>query len=166
MSNGYRVTVQRPDDRYEENDSRGQATDLGTLNGTLTARDLVMADAADWYSFRLAGATSSGGEAKLTFQHALGDIDMELYDSSGRRLRAARGFRDQEVLSLDGLPAGTYYLRVYGVGGVSNPNYTMELRHSVPATHSQAANIGTLSPAQTLNDLALADDEDWFGFES
>ncbi|MCU0871890.1 MAG: FG-GAP-like repeat-containing protein [Pirellulaceae bacterium] len=165
-SNAFRVTVQRPDDRYEENDSRSQAADLGAINGTLTVRDLVLADAADWYSFRLAGATSSGSQAELTFRHALGDIDMELYDSSGSRLRAARGFRDQEVLSLDGLPAGPYYLRVYGVGGVSNPNYTLELRHSVPATHSQAANIGTLSSAQTLNDLVLADDGDWLGLES
>jgi hypothetical protein len=61
----------------------------------------------------------------VSFENALGDIDVEILNSAGRVLRSANG----ERLSLADLPAGNYFLRVFGYRGVANPAYSIRFNH-------------------------------------
>ena len=86
-----------------------------------------MADAADWFSFSTATAGTAAQSVSIRFQNARGDLDLELYDASGQLVRVSNGTGDVETVSLDGLGAGTYYVRAYGYRGVTNPSYTLTI---------------------------------------
>ncbi len=133
------------DDRFENNDTFATATNLGSLSGTTSYSNLVMADADDYYKFtiRLHGASSSN--VSLSFLHNQGDIDVRLYNSAGQLLKTSQGTTNQETMSLSGLAAGTYHVRVYGYRGVTNPNYSMSINAPGATT--------TPPPQQTSIDL-------------
>ncbi len=122
------------DDSYENNDSSSQAPNLGTLSGSKTVSGLVMADGADWFRFTTSAASTSANSVSLAFQHAQGDLDLELYNASGLRLGLGDGTANGESISLNGLVAGTYYVRVYGYNGATNPSYGLAI--SPPTTSS------------------------------
>lgn len=163
------------DDAYEQNDTLATAKNLGTISTTQTINNLVQADAHDWYRFNLAKTAGSAASVSIAFQHALGDLDLELYNASGARLRISQGITGSEVISLSGFAAGTYYIHVYGYRGVTNPNYSMAINPSTTVTPTDdtyenndtlatAANLGTLTTNASLTNLALLDANDWYRF--
>ncbi len=113
------------DDAFEQNDSWTHASDLGTLQSTATFTGLVMADRHDWYRFAMNGTGTSTSYVGITFQHARGDLDLSIYDTSGRLVGYSNGVRNSERVSLEGLSAGTYYVHAYGYSGATNPDYTL-----------------------------------------
>lgn len=115
------------DDNYENNDTRATAANLGTLNASRTLNRLVMRDAGDWFRFTTTGTGTSNSGVTINFSHAQGDLDMRLFNSSGTLLRRSEGTGNSETVSLNGLPAGTYFVRVYGYQGAFNPDYSMTL---------------------------------------
>ncbi len=119
------------DDDREDNDSINSANSLGQLTATTTIRGLVMADDADWFSFDIGGTGTSTSYAKINFDHASGDLDLKLYDQSGQLVRESDSTNNEEIVSLESLPAGRYYLQAFGYDGVKNPGYTLEIS---PAT--------------------------------
>src|SRR5207253_1288613 len=68
------------DDAYEDNDTSYSAANLGTLSAYTRLNNLVMADGHDWYRFQMNAAAPSGSYVAVNFTHALGDIDMELFN--------------------------------------------------------------------------------------
>ncbi len=124
------------DDRYEENDTQATATNLGTSTSRQVLSNLVMADSADWFRFTTSGTGTSSSYVAISFTHAQGDLDMELVNSSGAVLARSNGVTNSESISLNGLAAGTYYVRVYGYNGARNPNYTLDV--SPPAASAPA----------------------------
>lgn len=164
------------DDSFENNDTRTTAANLGTLTTSRTINNLVQADAADWYKFTTTATAAAGSIVSTEFIHAKGDLDLELYNSAGTRLKVSQGIEDGEQISLAGLAKGTYYIRVYGYRGITNPNYSLNvtLAGAVQAptddqyenndTQSAAANLGTLATNTTLSNLMLKDSADWFKF--
>ncbi|HZN35065.1 MAG TPA: pre-peptidase C-terminal domain-containing protein, partial [Pirellulaceae bacterium] len=162
------------DDSFEENDSRLAARNLGTLTASATFNNLVMADAADWYRFSTTLTGTSSDNVRITFLHAQGDVDMELYNASGIRLRYSNGVTNAEQISLSGLAAGTYYVRVYGYLGVFNPSYSLTINppragaaddaYENNDTLGTARDLGTLAAAQTISNLVMADSHDWYRF--
>jgi hypothetical protein len=115
------------DDAYENNDSFGAAYNLGTLTTTRTISGLRMADSQDWFRFTMNGAGTTADYVRINFTHSQGDVDLELYNASGSRLRIANGVSNSETISLSGLGAGTYYVKVYGYNGAQNPNYSLTI---------------------------------------
>jgi hypothetical protein len=113
------------DDVYEQNDSLAQATGLGTLTATRTVSNLVMAAAADWFSFSTSTAGTAAHSVAISFQNAQGDLALELYNASGQVLRSSNTTGNAETVSLNGLGAGTYYVRVFGSQGATNPSYSL-----------------------------------------
>ena len=105
------------DDSYEQNDSFFETFDLtgyantalGNILGEALLRD------RDWYKIELPNGFNTIS-ATATFLHGLGNIDMSLYDESGRLLQTADGSGNSELIEyLDGdLSGGTFYLCVYG----------------------------------------------------
>jgi hypothetical protein len=113
------------DDAYEENDSMAAASNLGTLTSQQTYSNLKMADSQDWFKFTMNGAGTTSNSVSIAFTHANGDLDMRLYNSAGTEVGNSQGTSNSETISLNGLAAGTYYVKVYGYNGVFNPNYSL-----------------------------------------
>jgi hypothetical protein len=128
------VTV--TDDAYENNDSLATATNLGTLTATRTVSQLVMADSQDWFRFTTSATGTTSNTISLNFQNAQGNLQLELYNSSGTLLATSAGTGNSESISLSGRVAGTYYGRVYGASGATNPNYSLIV--NPPATTTTA----------------------------
>jgi len=173
----YSMTIAPPvvvaDDAYEDNDSMSRAYNLGGVVAPTTISNLQLRDDADWFRFDTAAVGSSQSAVSFAFSHASGDIDVQLYSSSGALLGTSGGATDSERLSLDTLPAGTYYVRVYGFNGARNPSYSMTIsppvvvvddRYEDNDSISQAANLGSLTAATTVSNLVMRDGQDWFRF--
>jgi hypothetical protein len=157
------------DDQFEDNDTIDTATNLGTLTDATNLADLSLRD-DDWYTFTTAGTGRAEDSISIFFQHALGDLDMELYDSGGNLINFANGVADSEVLSLDGLAAGAYFLRVLGFDGATNPVYSMAIvppgaddSYEDNDTAAAASDLGQLTNDLTIDGLTLNDD-DWYRF--
>jgi hypothetical protein len=103
------------EDSYEENDSLGMAwypgynwerTWLSGIDGFGVQVD------EDWYQIDV-DPGSERIQVDCQFTHAEGDIDIELYDSSGTLLAFSSSASDDEFIDYVGLFGGTYYIRVY-----------------------------------------------------
>ncbi len=136
------------DDIYEENDTLATAANLGTLTGTRTISNLVMADASDFFKFTMTATGTSASKIVLNFTNSQGDLDIVLLNSAGRQLKISQGVANSETISLSGLAAGTYTIRVYGYRGVQNPSYN--LAFTTPGT--------TTTPPSTIDLVGAAFD--------
>ena len=97
----------------------------------------------------------------IAFVHALGDLDIVLYDSSGQALRQSAGVTNSERISLNGLATGTYFLRVYGYRGAHNPAYSMTIDPGhAPEPSSRVLYLNFDGATLTRSDL-LRYSSDW-----
>ena len=171
-------------DPYEHNDTLATATDLRTLNGDLMVTDLSIGeDDSDWFHFTLGSEAVAGDALRIDFNHALGDLDLALYDASGSQINRSTSVNNHEQIGLTNLAAGDYYVEVYGYGGATNPNYTLSLTATLADTATSnptpfagdlyedndsaatAYDLRTLAGELMLADLSIeAGDDDWFAF--
>jgi hypothetical protein len=128
------TTPTTTDDGYENNDTIGTASNLGTLTATKTINNLVMADANDWFRFTTTAAGTSTSNVTISFQNAQGNLQLALYNSSGSLLAASQSSTNSETISLSGRVAGTYFVKVYGTNGALNPDYTLTVNPPVAST--------------------------------
>jgi hypothetical protein len=158
------------DDSFEPNNTILSAADIGLLQGANQATGLVLNN-DDWYRFRTAVTGTANDFVAITFQSSQGDIDLALYDTNGVLLRYSQSVNDREEVSLNGLPAGTYYIYVYGYNGITNPSYTLLVNaptvqddvYEPNNTRATATDLGTIQETFTLTDLACLDN-DYFMF--
>ncbi|MFO0881293.1 MAG: T9SS type A sorting domain-containing protein, partial [Gemmataceae bacterium] len=126
----YRWAIQGPgpaDDAFEDNDTVARATPLGTLETPFQLSRLILRDTTDWFRFSMNGPGLSSNHVSLAFNHSLGDLDLRLYDAAGNLLRFSTSSSDEERIGLQGLPAGSYLVQVYGYKGATNPAYTLAI---------------------------------------
>jgi hypothetical protein len=163
------------DDVAENNDTLRTAIDLGRLNGSVTIGPLSLIDANDWFRFTTRATGAVGNNVRINFSNAAGNLNLELYSLSGQRLRVSSTTDDVERISLSGLPAGTYYVRVFGAGGAINPSYTLTINaprvlvddaYEQNDTRGAASNLGTLAGASTISNLVMLDGHDWYRFRT
>src|SRR5205823_5388591 len=69
---------------------------------------------------------------RIQFTHTSGDLDLELLDANGRRISISESVTNSELVSLQGLPAGTYYVHAYGYAGSRNPHYSLRIQTQSP----------------------------------
>ncbi|MGI8981762.1 MAG: leishmanolysin-related zinc metalloendopeptidase [Pirellulaceae bacterium] len=134
------------EDAYENNDTFGVAANLGTLTGVKTVNNLVLNDTADWFKFTMSAAGTSSDYVEILFTHSKGDLDLELYNASGKLLSRSQGITSSERLSLQNLPTGTYFLRAFGYRGVHNPSYSLTID---PGAAALSAPTPTPTPTPT-----------------
>ncbi|HMP60872.1 MAG TPA: leishmanolysin-related zinc metalloendopeptidase [Gemmatales bacterium] len=127
-----------PDDEFEENDTALTATPLGTLPGTWQHSNLIMADGHDLFRFTL--EETSFLRVSIFFQHAYGDLDLQLW-SGGRVVGVSEGVSDYEHIALTAAAPGTYYIRVFGYQGALNPNYQMVVAATAEEPPTSGFNI-------------------------
>lgn len=159
--NGAGTSTAPADDSYEDNDTFSTASNLGTITSTRTINNLVMADGNDWFRFTLSTAGTTSSSAVINFQHAQGDLDLELYNSAGTRIGNSAGVGNSETISLNGLAAGTYAVRILGYQAATNPNYSLVITPSgTPPTAGgfsiQLRTTGLTSSQQAIFQQAVA----------
>ena len=115
-------------DWAEPNDDRLAAYDLGAVTTERSVFDLSIHATGndDWFCFQTEG---NGPEdyVAIEFLSSAGDLDLELYDSSGTLLDTGPSTTDIEQITLAGLTNGTYYVRVLGYNGATNPHYNLTI---------------------------------------
>lgn len=167
-----------PPDGREANDTPEIATDLGTLSGsmTLTVLSIHATGNDDWFRFATAAEGTAASLVRIDFRHALGDLDLELYDpaDTAHPIRQSAGVSDAERVSLAGLPAGTSQVEVIGFDGATQPSYRLRITAPTGASFPRdrwrgatgndslataslvrSAGANTLAGVQTLVDLNL-----------
>lgn len=127
----------------------------------------------DWYSIETNSAFNSSHFVSAEFNHNLGDVDFQLIDMNERVVAWSVSVSNQELIGLDGLPAGKYFLRVF-TGGQTSPGY--RLTWNLPAnsgdrlepnnTLQTATNFGLIEGEFLEEGLSIlpSGDEDWFRF--
>jgi len=133
------TVLESKDDEYEANDSRAKASNLGTIASSQTYSNLVAGMFAnqDWYKFTLAEAGTSNSSIELTYAHnsKTADVNLYLYNASGKQLATSTGATGAEKISLAGLAAGTYYVKAYNVKNVSNDvDYSLTITAKKPSS--------------------------------
>ena len=122
-------------DGYEPNNTQAAAQDLGAVTGNASWSGLSIPKGdVDFFKFSLGTAGNATSEVLVNFRNSEGDLDAELLDATGRRIAISQTASSQERLSLNGLPAGTYYVRIYGYNGASNANYGLAINHVAVVT--------------------------------
>jgi hypothetical protein len=175
---GYSLTINGPGapiDRFEPNDSQSQASDLGIIEGLASYPDLSIhaADNDDWYRFQTTSAASGGRSVRIDFASLQGQLALELRDQAGNLLSRADTGHDFERVALDGLPAGTYLVRVAGVDGATSPGYALTIdapgvaadRLEPNDDFPQATDLRTVAGTTGLDGLTITPgDRDLFKF--
>ena len=114
---------QIPVDLYEPNDSPGACSPLN-VPPSHTQPGLSIHEPADldWFCFSL---PSRGTDWQVTvdilFIHAVGNLDMDLFDDQLNLLAFSQSSTDDEHIDIQ-LPAGDYFLRVFPFIGLGPPN--------------------------------------------
>lgn len=113
------------EDSFEPNDAQEDASTL--MPGTYTARICPAGD-HDWYRVVVpVGAIDLS--VVVRFEHARGDLDVEILDESGHRLAVSQLTGDREEIRLPVHATGAervLFVHVYGFGRAENL-YTLEL---------------------------------------
>ena len=110
------------DDGGEDDDSRSGAraiTPAAPFDGTICPGD------DDYVSFSV--SEPSEVEVTIVFDHAVGDLDLELYGPTGAVVGRSTGSEDIETITETVTATGTYVARVYGYRDAEGP-YLGELR--------------------------------------
>ncbi|WP_035367395.1 pre-peptidase C-terminal domain-containing protein, partial [Dolichospermum circinale] len=182
----YSLTINAPGgDAYEVNNSNTTATNLGQITGLRVIDNLSIHTSSDqdWFQFTIANAGTESDYVRIEFTHSLGDVDLKLYDLNGNEVGSSTGINNAEEISLDGLAAGTYRVKIYGYNSAVNPDYTLTI-NAPPATiidtfepnntRATATNLNALlqageqilaldNPARPLS-IYTTGDEDWYKF--
>ncbi|MBM79509.1 MAG: hypothetical protein CMJ78_02810 [Planctomycetaceae bacterium] len=168
---GHAPSILGPD-RFEPNSTINQATPIGTISGDFLFEDLTIhADEAgnpldDFYSFTTTADGRSGDFVDVLFSHAEGNLDVQLLAENGTLISESMSSTDNETLEFferDALPAGNYFLRVFGVGG-STAAYTI-IGHAPGVlrpdgfepndTAGEAIDFGTIAGELTVPGLTI-----------
>ena len=163
------------DDQFDRppasNNTRETAAFIGVDTVSLT--NLVLRN-EDWYRFTLRSAGGSASAASLSFNGTLGDIDFQLYDSTGNLITGSYGVGNAENINLAGRNAGDYYLRVYGYSGATNPEYSLSIVQSAASlvddvydtasANNSDSTATILASNSTIAPNLVLRDEDWYRF--
>jgi hypothetical protein len=126
------------DDSFEQNDTLRTARELGRLTAPLRLGTLGLVDGNDWFRFTTTKKGGASSKVSIAFQNGQGNLDLQLYSISGRLLKSSKSNGNGESVSLNGLKAGTYYIRVFGRGVAVNSNYSLTINAPQAAAAKQA----------------------------
>ncbi|MEA5534599.1 lectin-like protein [Crocosphaera sp. XPORK-15E] len=186
-SNEYSLSLDLPagnvpleDDIYEDNNNSETAT---ILEESQLIKNLNITEGdEDWFRLDLVEDGDKSDRIRVDFTHALGDLDIQLWSKRENfAIRTSLGLGNSESISLDGLAEGTYFLRVFGFEGATNPNYSLEIQ--APLDNSggglltadnyepnddanSASELGVLNGFNEYAGLSIhqENNEDWFSF--
>jgi Ca2+-binding RTX toxin-like protein len=125
------IDLQRPSgggeiaaDAFESNNDFANASILAPPEDH-TYRDLSIHGSGNNDFFRVTASATGRLSFSLSFLHAAGDIDLEIYNSARTLLGRSQSVSNSEQISVDATVGEFYYVRVYGYSGAVNSNYTL-----------------------------------------
>jgi len=141
----YSLTIDPPlpvdDDRFEANDTPAAAEDFGDRTSPFTESNLI-GWTDDWYKFTMLAPGGATDDVTIAFNHAQGDLNLIVYESDATtEWGSSSSATDNETVSLNGAPAGTYYVLVNPVGGAFNPDYSLTIDPPVPNIPPRVADV-------------------------
>ncbi|MFM7166646.1 MAG: PPC domain-containing protein, partial [Planctomycetaceae bacterium] len=157
----------------EPNDSRTLAGSIGTLTPDVTTTvrgSLTGSDPEDWYRVPL----SSAGNLTVDMTGMTADLDLEIQDRNGVYLSSSsKGSSTSETITLTGLSAGDYFIRIKRYNGASS-SYTLTAVSTASVASpgentsmSTAANLGTASPGFSVTaDGSVNGGVKWYRFQT
>jgi hypothetical protein len=109
-------------DRFELNDDPNNGTYLGVVSGFLAEKGLSIHEPGDvdWFVFTTTDRGIGADHAEITFSHGEGNLDLRLFDVNANLVGSSASVDNNERISLEGLPGGTYFLEVHGPDGAVN----------------------------------------------
>ncbi|MCW9681315.1 PPC domain-containing protein, partial [Dolichospermum planctonicum UHCC 0167] len=154
-------------DQFEPNNTQSAAASLGSVSQSWSNLTIDSSSDEDWFKITLLDTGTSSNYVKINFLNSSGDIDLVLYQADGTDISDSTGTGDEELISLEELAAGDYFVQVYGYDGATN---TYSLQTSLPTgdefepnnTQSAAASLGSVSQSWSNLTIDSSSDEDWF----
>ena len=160
--------MQRPDmwtaDAFEGSDSLSTAATLLGANGGNAALTLHNAADLDYYRVTLNAVGTAADYLQIGFTTAWGQLDMELLDASGRTVAASVAGSGTRRISLDGLAADTYYLKVHGVSDAHNAYTLTWNRADETASPASATALSSSAGSMTAQQLTEAAPARYYAF--
>ncbi len=151
------VKVTAPDDGYENNDDKAQATPIGI--GTYIS--LVCEDDDYYYLYIPAGYTFI---ANITFNHLVTSLDLTITNATSEFpwLNWTYSFDDTNRISYTVSEAGFYYLKVSGFG--SPVHYSMTIFVTIQDDAYEENDVRAQARAISTGDhnWLVAEDDDWY----
>ena len=121
-----------PPDWAEPDNTRATAHSLGTVEGQQqwpnqqqSPLSIYQSGKDEWFAFTTSASGSQGDQVEIDFNASQGALDLQVTNSSGNLVGQLTATGSGRAVSLAGLPAGTYDIRVFGVNGATNPDYTL-----------------------------------------
>ncbi len=106
-------------DRWEPNNSFSQATPLGEVS-EFRDIDLTLHNAADEDVFSFVPEVHGDFDVHINFTHALGNLDLYVYDQSQNLVGSSTSLLDNEELHFHGHAGQPYYLVIRSDEGATN----------------------------------------------
>ena len=153
------------------NDSRDTATVLTDPAGTLNSLSIHSSTDRDFYKLVLENDATGENFVDIAFAAGQGNLDLHLINSSGTvAVKTGTATDSGKRIDLNGLAAGTYYIRVQSVSGSQNTyslswdgtNYGLALDAYDADTPNDSRDTATVlpDPAGTLNSLSIHNSAD------
>ncbi|EGD77783.1 hypothetical protein PTSG_08873 [Salpingoeca rosetta] len=155
------------DDQFEDNDTPQTATPLSTLPASLDAHACPQDE--DFFAVEVC----SGGTLDVTvlFSHAVGDVDLRLYDANLTEVASSTSTSDNEAVSHTNTLAtpAVFYIHVYGYSGASAPYHLDVAVDCEGCADDQYEDNDSYTSATVLSvddteidAYACPQDEDWY----
>ncbi|MAE67009.1 MAG: hypothetical protein CMJ18_22340, partial [Phycisphaeraceae bacterium] len=159
------------EDQFEPNETRETAVPLGMLGSRVESGLTINRPGdIDWY--RIDAADDGLLDIDIFFDHQVGDLDMRLFDETGRLVAQSISETDDESIAINASQGETYFLRVFGFAAIATSE-SYDLQISGPATNldrfehnnqvEEATNLGVIG-SRVEDGLSIHDatDEDFF----
>ena len=157
-------------DVFEPNDSPSQAPAL--FFAPFSTLSLHEPDDEDW--FRISALQAGTLQVDLSFAHALGNVELEVYDSTGLELlTSSLTETDDERVSLEVVAGDQYLVRVFGADSATHPGYQLDFfietaQDRFEPNNEQSQAFDLVTGDVIFDDLSIHvdEDEDWFQWTS
>ena len=152
-------------DKYEGNDSTATATTLVARMGNVYNLTVHNASDVDYYKITLTDTGTSSSWVSALFNKNTGLPEVTLCDAAGNELRTAEAHDSpfSKHLSLEGLSAGSYYVKVQGK---DNSQSTYTLYWNKTNYNAEQPGIGAaVGLSETTGTFTEATDVKYYSFE-
>jgi len=145
------LTTSTCTDIYENNASRTTAKAI-SVNTDIFAL-ISSATDVDWFKF---SNTSAQKKIKITLTNLVADYDVSLYKSNGSLISTSQnGGTTSESIVYNTSTVGTYYVKVYGYGGVFSTSACYTLRAAIQASNFKGDDVNIIDEMNTPETMVV-----------
>ncbi|MEM9479850.1 MAG: PPC domain-containing protein [Verrucomicrobiota bacterium] len=132
---GANALAQDAFDSGGNNDSTADATDFGATVEIIQP-NLSIHASSDEDFFKITPPGDYTVHVEILFSHGNGDLDLQVLDAGSGLIKQSTSTDDNESLTFLASASTSYFIRVFGFGGATNSNYTLNIRPSTIVTNN------------------------------